>query len=362
MELKEYSETIKNELTLEEIYNLLASFGADPVMQNGIIMCRTICHGGHSHKLYYYENTHLFKCYTDCYDTFDVFELIIKIKKQDGIEIPLPQAVNFIANYYGLPPREENFEAQDELQDWKIFNKYEKSVASEKEEKIVEMKIFDDKILRYLPHPRIGPWEREGISREVMEHCGICYDPSAQGIVIPHFDKDGQLVGIRERTLIKENEDTGKYKPAILNYQMYNHPLGFNLYNLNNSKNMISQIKKVIVFEGEKSCLLYQSYFGIENDISVAVCGSSFTKYQVDLLREAGAEEICIAFDKQFKEIGDDEWKNWTKKLKDIHKKYGSLVQVTFMFDLKNNIGYKDSPIDCGKEIFLKMFNERVAL
>ena len=44
------------------------------------------------------------------------------------------------------------------------------------------------------------------------------------------------------------------------------------------------------------------------------------------------------------------------------NKKYSSLVQITFMFDLNNNIGYKDSPIDCGKEIFLKMFNERVAL
>ena len=158
MELKEYSETIKNELSLEEVKDLLNSFGADPVMQNGMLMSRTICHGGHSHKLYYYENTHLFKCYTDCYETFDVFELIIKIKKQDGIEISLPQAVNFIANYYGLPPREENFEAQDELQDWKIFSRYEQIDSQEdKEEKIVEMKIFDKNILKYLPRPRIEP-------------------------------------------------------------------------------------------------------------------------------------------------------------------------------------------------------------
>ena len=143
---------------------------------------------------------------------------------------------------------------------------------------------------------------------------------------------------------------------------MYNHPLGFNLYNLNNSKDNIKKMKKVFIFEGEKSCLLYQSYFGIENDLSVAVCGSSLINYQVQLLLSLGVEEIIIAFDKQFQEIGDDEWKKWTKKLKDLHKKYGSLVQITFMFDLNNNIGYKDSPIDRGKEVFLKMFNERVAL
>jgi hypothetical protein len=30
---------------------------------------------------------------------------------------------------------------------------------------------------------------------------------------------------------------------------MYNHPLGFNLYNINNSKDNIKNTKKVIIFE-----------------------------------------------------------------------------------------------------------------
>ncbi|MGN1342929.1 MAG: hypothetical protein ACI4VL_07065 [Bacilli bacterium] len=40
-------------------------------------------------------------------------------------------------------------------------------------------------------------------------------------------------------------------------------------------------MKKAIVFEGEKSTLLYRSYFGIENDITVACCGSSLSSYQM---------------------------------------------------------------------------------
>ena len=118
-----------------------------------------------------------------------------------------------------------------------------------------------------------------------------------------------------------------------LNGQMYNHPLSFNLYNLNNSKDNIKALKKVIIFEGEKSSLLYASYFGEENDISVAVCGSSLITYQVKLLLSLGVEEIIIAFDKQFQEIGDDEWKRWTKKLTDIHTKYGAYAQISYMFD-----------------------------
>lgn len=363
MDNKEFSENIKNGLSIDQVKDLLYSLGGNPIMKDDMIMSQTICHGGHSHKLYYYNNTKLFRCYTNCGDAFDIFDLIIKVKAVDGVEISLPQAVNFIISFYGLAvSANDNFELQNELQDWKILNKYEQNNSEEKQEKIVELKFFDKKILRYLPRPKIEPWLKEGITQEAMDNCGICYDPVLQGIVIPHFNIDGELVGIRERTLIKENEQNGKYKPAILNGNMYNHPLGFNLYNLNNSKENIKQMKKVFVFEGEKSCLLYQSLFGVENDLSVAVCGSSLINYQVQLLVSLGVEEIIIAFDKQFQEIGDDEWKAWTKKLKDLHKKYGTQVQMTFMFDKWNLLGYKDSPIDCGKETFLELFNKRVVL
>ena len=107
---------------------------------------------------------------------------------------------------------------------------------------------------------------------------------------------------------------------------------------------------------------MYARYFGQENDITVACCGSSLSSYQVDLLMDLGVEEIIIAFDKQFKEIGDEEWKGWTKKLKQIHQKYGAKVQISYIFDKQNLLGYKDSPIDCGKEIFLKLYKERVRL
>lgn len=362
MEYKEFSEKVKNDLSIDQVCDLLASLGGDPQIKGDLIISRTICHGGHSHKLYYYDNTKLFKCYTDCLDSFDIFELIIKINKLNNIDYSLPQAIRFITNYYGIVVETEISETQENLQDWQILNKYDRSSSQEKEEKIVEMKFYDDKILQYLPHPRILNWEKEGITREVMEECGICYDPSYQGIVIPHYNIDGKLVGIRERTLIKENENNGKYKPAILNYKQYNHPLGFNLYNLNNSKENIKKIKKVFVFEGEKSCLLYRSYFGGDADISVAVCGSNLINYQVQLLLSLGVEEICIAFDKQFQEIGDDEWKRWTKKLKELNRKYSPLVQISFLFDKMNLLGYKDSPIDRGPEIFMQLFKERIVL
>ena len=357
---------IKESLSIEQVFDFLSEFGGEPQIRGNIIVSKTICHnhkGEGSHKLYYYDNTKLFKCYTNCDSTFDIFELMLKIRKNEGIEITLFEAIKFIAQFFGYAATYIKDENNDILiKDWKIFNAYDRIEEISDNSQIVELKEYDDSILKYLPRPRILPWEEEGITNEVIQKNNIAYDPVNEGIVIPHYNIDGKLIGIRERTLIKEEETKGKYRPAIIAGTMYNHPLGFTLYNLNNSKTHIKDMKKVFLFESEKSCLLYQSYFGIDNDISVAVCGSNLINYQVQLLKSCGAEEICIAFDKQFQELGDDEWKRWTKKLKDINKKYGDEIQISFLFDKWNLLGYKDSPIDRGPEIFIELFNRRVVL
>jgi hypothetical protein len=121
-------------------------------------------------------------------------------------------------------------------------------------------------------------------------------------------------------------------------------------------------MKKAIVFEGEKSTLLYKSYFGIENDISVACCGSSLSAYQVQLLIDAGAEEIIIAFDRQFQEIGDTEFQHLKNNLLKLRAKYKNFVIISFIFDKDMITGYKSSPIDEGPDKFLKLFKERIIL
>ena len=83
--LKEYGEKIKNELlSLDDVYSFVAALGGNPSpAMNGTFICDTICHneqGEGSHKLYYYDNSHGFHCYTNC-DYFDIFELVIKVKK-----------------------------------------------------------------------------------------------------------------------------------------------------------------------------------------------------------------------------------------------------------------------------------------
>lgn len=362
---------IKEALTIEDVEMILVEFGAEPVRKNETIVSRTVCHGGDSNKLYYYQNSHLFHCYTGCSDpTFDIFELTRKVmsksnpKPREDSEWNLPEAVDYIARKFGYSPNvAEDVNKLDIEKDLIILNNYDRIKNIDISTQQIELKEYDGYFLKNLPRPHILGWEAEGISKSIMDNHNICFDPLNNGIVIPHYDINNRLIGIRERTLIKEQaEKYGKYMPARIAGTMYNHPLSYNLYNLNNSKDNIKTLKKAIVFEGEKSTLQYSSFFGEQNDISVASCGSAFIAYQAWLLIQQGAEEIIIGYDKQFQKIGDKEFQKLIKNLKNIHKRFGQYVQISFLFDKKDLLGYKDSPTDRGADVFLELFKERVNL
>jgi hypothetical protein len=359
---------IRNSLTTDNIFDLLQEWGGDPEYASFGILCATICHnrpGDGSKKLYYYDNTGLFRCYTGCDSYFDIFELVVKIMKiQHDREFDLNDAVRWIAQKFGMSGREEDTPEEDELDDWKYLANYGRIQEIELKTNEVTLKEYDSVILdRFNYNVTIDPWLNEGISQSSINQARIGFYPGGDQITIPHFDVNGRFIGLRGRTLCAdEGERYGKYRPMRVNKQLYNHPLGMNLYNLNNSKDAIKIIKKAIVFEGEKSCLLYQSYFGLDNDISVACCGSSVSAYQIQLLMEAGAEEIVIAFDRQFKEIGDEEFQHLKRNLLKLRSKYKNFVVISFIFDKNMTLDYKSSPIDEGKEKFLQLFKERIVL
>lgn len=351
---------IKNSLTIEQVFDLVNELGGNAEMENDdCFIAQTICHnpiGQGSRKLYYYDNSKLFKCYTGCLnDTFDIFELVMKIKK-----FSLYNSIKFVASYFGFIEKADDFsEYELNVEDWKYFNKVGNFNVDTKKKRI-ELKTYDKSILKHYPQPRILDWEKEGISyQQILKH-NIKYDPVNQAILIPYYDLQDNLIGIRQRTLIKDEEVFGKYRPAYLNGTLYNHPLGFSLYNLNIALNDIKKTKSAIVFESEKSVLQLADMLDI--DIGVAVCGSALTEYQFKLLYNEGVEEIIIGFDKQFKQIGDDEFKQWTKKLEKIHKKYSNYCKISFLFDKFNLLSYKSSPTDEGKEKFLYLLNNKVVL
>ena len=249
---------IKDSLSSENIFELLVDFGGDPEYSSFGILCSTICHnppGEGSRKLYFYDNSHLFRCYTGCDSYFDIFELVIKVAKiQWDKDYDLNDAVRWVAQRFGISGENVEEDECKQLEDWKILATYDKIQELEVKDKKVVLKTYNEDILsRFNYNVKIGPWLNEGISQEALDQAMIGFYPGGDQITIPHFDTNGRFIGLRGRTLCKEEgERYGKYRPLKVGKDLYNHPLGMSLYNLNNSKDNIKLIKKAIVFEGKR--------------------------------------------------------------------------------------------------------------
>lgn len=351
---------LKNNLTVDEVFSIVDSFSGEPVMTKNGFTAKTICHNHpqdtSSRKLYYYNNSHLFQCYTEC-GYFDIFEFVIKcFKIQRDEEIGLPQAIQYVLNKTGKSAfsfQEKGNVEHDILLDLIEEQMEEKSVKDEK-----EMEEYPNYLIKNLPCLPIKEWEEENITYETLQKYNVRYYPVTAQIVIPHYDVNNRLIGIRGRYLLEEDtERFGKYMPLIASGTMYTHPLGFSLYGLNLNKENIQEAQIAIVFESEKSVMIAESY--LEKNICVAVCGSTLSSSQVEKLLSLNVREIVIAFDRQYKEYKDEECVKWHDKINKIVCKYKDFVKISVIFDEDHLLGYKDSPIDCGKETFLKLFKER---
>lgn len=172
---------IKESLTLENIFEILTEFGGDPEYTSFGILSSTICHnlpGEGSKKLYFYENSNLFNCYTGCGESFDIFELIIKIAAiQKNVKYDLNDAVRWVAYKFGIIGSEiieENFHNEE----WKILANYERIKSIESKDFTVDLKIYDENILNNFNYSvRIEPWEKEGISMDAMKNAKIGFFP-----------------------------------------------------------------------------------------------------------------------------------------------------------------------------------------
>ena len=360
---------IKKQITLDQVFELLQDWGGDPEYTGFGILSATICHnppGEGSRKLYYYDNEEggLFRCYTGCNDTFDIFELAIKVADiQDNKHFDLNDAVRALAYRFGIIDYIDE-EEQSGLEDWKILNRYDRINEIEIKDYSVCLKEYDNTILsRFNYKVKIEPWLNEEMTQECLDLAQIGFFPGGDQITIPHFDKDGRFIGVRGRALCQEEaERFGKYRPLKIGKQLYNHPLGMNLYGLNWAQDNIKIMEKAIVFESEKSVLKYISYFGKENNIAVACCGSSISAYQIHMLIAAGAKEIVIAFDRDFEELGDATHKRRITNFRKLHNRYKNYVNLSCINDKAMITSLKSSPIDEGPEKFLRLFKERVIL
>lgn len=205
-------------------------------------------------------------------------------------------------------------------------------------------------------------WERDLIGREAMDKFNILFSLQQNKIIIPHYDIDGRLVGIRARAIEPEDIAIGKYMPIRIGNNIYAHQLGFTLYGLNEHKEAIKKTKRAVIFESEKSVLLGETFYG-KYSTAVATCGSQLNRFQINLLvKKLGVTDIILAFDKEYTNLDDPKCKIYRQKLIDKCKKYAGLANFYYLFDEHNLLNEKDSPIDKGRDIYEKLVERKIRI
>jgi len=269
---------IIDSLTLEDVVNFLKTLGVNRIEINterGYIICPTICHNlltdEASMKLYWYQNYKLFHCYTECNENMSIFQLYQKVMALNYAPVTYEEALIYIrrclthdiVNYTSL-------KKQNSIN-------YDKYIFDANIPKLPE---YDQNILSYFTHYYHPLWLKDGINESTMDKFKICFSISQNKIVIPHFDIDNRLIGIRARTIDPQEIEATKmkYGPIKIADTLYSHAVHFNLYGINWHKDGIKRRRTALIVEAEKSVMLDDIYES-ENSIAVACCGLSFNKY-----------------------------------------------------------------------------------
>ena len=342
---------VKEMLSETDIFSLLEELGADPKMTGTVITSRTICHNpAHTgkHKLVYYPDSKTFHCYTEC-GTMDIFGLVGKI-----LDLDFGSSFRYVCTKFGISYSNETIGFNDKV-DVSFFQKFKK-----KKDKIVLNKI-SPKVLDCYYNLYHKVWIEDGISVKTMKKFGIRFNISGNQIVIPHHDKDFNLVGVRSRNLDKDLVDDGKkYMPIYHKGTVLKHPTGGNLYGLCFTKEQIEKYRKVILFESEKSVLQLDTMLP-DKSIGVCISGSNLTNYQLEILKGMKIDEVIIALDKEFEKIGDDSERFYAEKIKaGFIDKLSPYFLVSVIWDTENLLDMKDSPTDKGVEVFNELFQKRI--
>ena len=351
MDANEFIQTLND----RDVYSLLEHLGGNPKETNRGLDAQTICHnhdGSGKHNLRYFSESNSFTCFSNC-GTMSIYDLVGKVLELDFYNSFKYVLSFFNQSIYDMSYKQKSYE--DDI-DLSFFNR-EFKVESNK------LKELNSNVLNVYYDQYYKGWIDEGISIKTMQKYNIKTSIIDEQIIIPHYDEDDRLVGVRCRNLNKQLVDDGKkYMPVFQGGDMLNHSTGSVLYGLNFNKDMINKRRKIILFESEKAVMQLDSYMP---DMSIGVClsGSSLTNKQIEIIKDLNVDEVIIAYDRDWEKLGDETEKYYARKIEEtIVKKLSNQFHISAIWDLYGDLETKQSPTDAGRETFIKLLNNRIIL
>lgn len=186
----------------------------------------------------------------------------------------------------------------------------------------------------------------DNISIETQFKFNIKYDSTENRIVVPWFNKKGNLVGITGRYNFNEIGNNPKWKA------LENFPKGNYLYGLYENFENIKKEEYVIIGESEKFVLQLDS-MGYNNGLALGNC--IITNKQANIIKSLPVKKIILAL---------DEDRNAEHILVQCEKIQGGIFnskEIYCIYDKDNIVLPKDSkcsPTDLGKENFEKLLKD----
>lgn len=365
---------LKQTLTSDQIILLLKSLDSDVYKQNkNEIIFYSCCHHldsiRHKPKLYYYIDTCSFFCYS-CSSAFDIISLIKQRWNLLHKKFTFMDIIEYIISITGIEidniRRLNTKKTKRQNTPWQsILNKYEVHQNS-----VDLINPLDKKILNFFSNIYPLSWLEEGISIEAMKQHNIKYYRLRNQTVIPCYDADNNLIGMRVRNWNKDCDR--KYDSlktiAIFNSQKqknddrygtdFKFPTNGVLYGFNLNRYNIEKHKKVIITESEKSVLKSYTWYG-RNSIAVGLFGGILSNAKRDLILDCGVDEVIIVPDYDYKTTTSTKYKTWWNKQLRLAKKFQGFSKVTIVPNYGQYVQYKDNAFDITKERFELLVSQR---
>lgn len=348
------TESVKDNLTIEHVYNLLEALDAEPRYESDDrLVCKSICHGGNHHKLVYFAETGNFFCRSNCGAIGDIFTLLSIVMDSPNFN----EMVNWVVENSGIDIAADGKGTKPQAKELDDIAAVDNLLDME----TIKPAVYESNPIKHYPFAMPQPWLDENIDTQVCKDAGIKINPLTADILIPHYSIDGELIGIKTRTLIKEAErhdihyENGSFRPAGKYQQFRNAEQTFSvhnnlsLYGMDYAKDKIDK-GAIVIFEAEKSVLKLRS---ANPDAACVSCNGSFiSKFQMKQLLDCGVQTVYVAFDRDYARIGDKEYYELLDKYIAIADKYNEYFNLRFIVDTDVALGLHDSPIDCGYDTF----------
>ena len=307
-----------------------------------------------SPKLIFYPDSHIFMGYTAgrSYDIISLTQTRLALLKQPCSFL---DACQFIIDTTNINPDSiSHIKKEGHVYDWSNLERFIKVRKYGN-----QLSEYNRNIIDTLPPLYPQAWIDEGISEETMDKYQIRYYERCNQTVIPCFDDEARLVGVRVRNWDKDRVEQAKYMPLVtLDGQCYKFNTNQVFYGINYNKPEIERTGKVIIVESEKAVMKLDTYMG-EHNIALGMYGSNLGIQRRNQLLKMGVNTVSYVVDNDF--IGQDDafFEQWREKIQHFIKLWDGFCRVEIVWDNLGLLGPKENATDRTKEVWEQLWENR---